>query len=169
VECITGPIDNSTIAGVEDQHIGRKKLSCGFSILGVMPTDGLLLQSGQHATMGAMSDLRDDRMIQRMKDALLRLRLIPEARVTTVEDDAAVDARESVRQLARSRVASILRQLRAVHGYSYEQVAEKTGLSQQLLFDVEYKDRRLSLAELQALAACYQISPGDVLGVDLEE
>ncbi len=115
-----------------------------------------------------MSDLNDDHMIRRMKDALLRLRLVPDARVTVVEEDESVDARESVRQLARSRIASILRQLRAVHGYSYEQVAEQTGLSQQLLFDVEYKDRRLTMPELQALATCYQISPSDILGIDLE-
>ena len=37
---------------------------------------------------------------------------------------------------------------RAGKGLSYRQVQEQTGLSQQLLYDMEYKDRRLTLAEL---------------------
>ena len=53
-------------------------------------------------------------------------------------------------------------------GLSYGQVQEQTGLSQQLLYDMEYKDRRLTLAELQALAACYAVSVDDILGIDLE-
>jgi hypothetical protein len=115
-----------------------------------------------------MSDLESDQRLQRMKDALLRLRLVPEANVTKIEEDAAVDARDSVRQLARNRVASLLRQLRAVHGYTYEEIATMTGLSQQLLFDVEFKERRLTLEELGRLARCYQVSPDDILGVDLK-
>jgi DNA-binding Xre family transcriptional regulator len=116
-----------------------------------------------------MSDLGDDQLIRRMKEALTRLRLLPEATVTKVEEDTTVDARESVRQLSRNRVAALLRQLRAVHGFSYEQVSEQTGLSQQTLFDLEYKDRRLTLDELGRLARCYQVSPGDILGIELDD
>ena len=63
----------------------------------------------------------------------------------------------------------ILRQLRTTRSLSYEQVREKTGLSQQLIYDVEYKDRRLSLAELAALARCYEVSINDILGIDVEQ
>ena len=42
-----------------------------------------------------------------------------------------------------------------------------SGLSQQLLYDVEYGDRRLLLHELILLAECYGVSADDVLGVDL--
>ncbi|MCB0046093.1 MAG: helix-turn-helix transcriptional regulator [Caldilineaceae bacterium] len=115
-----------------------------------------------------MSNSLNDDLVRRMQDALTRLRLLPEATITKVEDDEVLDARESVRQLARSRVAALLRQLRAVHGFSYEQVSEATGLAQQTLFDIEYKERRLTLDELGRLARCYQVSPGDILGVDLE-
>ncbi len=76
--------------------------------------------------------------------------------------------RESVRQLSRKRVAALLQQLRAVHGFSYAQIQEETGLSQQLLFDMEYKDRRLTLDELRSLAHLYQVSPGDILGIELD-
>ena len=92
----------------------------------------------------------------------------PVERVTIPPDTTFTDARESIRSLSRSRVSSLLRQLRAVHGYSYAEVQTKTGLSQQLLFDVEYKDRRLTLEQLGALAACYQVSTGDILGIELE-
>ena len=64
------------------------------------------------------------------------------------------------------RVPRVLRQLRAVHGYTYDEVEDRTGLSQQLLFDMEYKDRRLTLDQLILLAECYRVSAGDVLGID---
>ena len=74
---------------------------------------------------------------------------------------------QAIRTLARSRVSNTLRQLRAVHGLSYEDVAAQTGLSKQVLFDIEYKERRLSLDELRVLSICYHVSESDILGVDI--
>ena len=110
----------------------------------------------------------DDTILQRMREALLRVRQTPARALTPPPVRDEVNVRTAVRTLARSRVSEILRQLRAGQGYSYGQVQEKTGLSQQLLYDVEYKDRRLSLAELRALAECYAVSIDDILGIDLE-
>ena len=107
-------------------------------------------------------------LLQRIQDSIRRLGLMEERAVEPDIEDERVDARASVRRLSRSRVADLLRQLRAVHGYSYEQIHEMTGLSQQTLFDVEYKDRRLSLDELRKLAQCYQVSAGDILGIELD-
>lgn len=80
-------------------------------------------------------------------------------------DEAKV--RASVSEAARSRVSTTLRQLRAARSLSYDAIRERTGLSQQLLYDVEYSDRRLTLDELMLLAECYGVSADDVLGVDL--
>ena len=74
---------------------------------------------------------------------------------------------QAIRTLARSRVSNTLRQLRAVHGLSYEDVAAQTGLSKQVLFDIEYTERRLSLDELRLLAICYHVSESDILGIDI--
>jgi uncharacterized protein (DUF3084 family) len=90
------------------------------------------------------------------------------SRVTQGTQQTDPDLYESLRRLSRSRVAFLLRQLRAAHGLSYAQVQANTGLSQQLLFDVEFKEHRLSLDELRALAACYKASVSDILGVDIE-
>lgn len=73
-----------------------------------------------------------------------------------------------IRTLARSRVSNVLRQLRAVTGYSYDEVTAATGLSKQMLFDMEYKERRLTFEELCLLADCYQVSVNDILGVDID-
>lgn len=81
-------------------------------------------------------------------------------------DEAKV--RDAVRQSARSRVGATLRQLRAARRLSYDAIREQTGLSQQLLYDVEYRERRLTLDELRLLAECYGVSADDVLGVDVE-
>lgn len=80
-------------------------------------------------------------------------------------DEAKV--RASVSQAARSRVSATLRQLRAARSLSYDAIRERTGLSQQLLYDIEYGDRRLTLDELILLAECYGVSADDVLGIDL--
>ena len=111
--------------------------------------------------------MNQDPLLRRIRESILRLSHTPE-RTTYVVDEAEAKARESVRQLARSRVSELLRQLRAVHGLSYAEIQQRTGLSQQMLFDVEYKDRRLTLEQLRLLAQLYQISPGDILGIDLE-
>jgi len=81
-------------------------------------------------------------------------------------DEAKV--RQAVNLSARSRVAATLRQLRAARQLSYDAIRMQTGLSQQLLYDVEYRDRRLTLDELRLLAECYGVSADDVLGVDIE-
>jgi len=109
----------------------------------------------------------DDPIYKRIRDTVLRLAHSPK-RVLEPVDEAEITARNAVRQLARSRISAILRQLRATHGYTYAEVQDKTGLSQQLLFDVEYKERRLTLDELRLLAQCYEIGVNDVLGIDLE-
>lgn len=109
----------------------------------------------------------EESLIQRLRASVIQIRKTPQ-RTMEPPTHHEVSVRDSVRKLARSRVSEILRQLRAARGFSYEQVRELTGLSQQLLYDVEYRDRRLSLAELAALAACYETSVNDILGIDLE-
>jgi hypothetical protein len=111
--------------------------------------------------------MADDLLLQRIKESLFRLAQTPQ-RVTESPPEIEKRIRDSVSRLSRSRVAEILRQLRAAHHLTYEQVQTRTGLSQQLLFDVEYKERRLTLDELRLLAECYQVSTGDVLGIDLD-
>lgn len=80
-------------------------------------------------------------------------------------DEAKV--RAAVNQAARSRVSATLRQLRAARRLSYDAIRTQTGLSQQLLYDVEYSDRRLMLGELILLAECYGVSADDILGIDV--
>lgn len=111
--------------------------------------------------------MADDSLLDRLKASVLRLSESGGRTVGTV-DDTAERTRATVSTLARSRVSQILRQLRAAHGLSYEQIQQRTGLSQQLLFDVEYKDRRLTLGELRRLLDCYDIHVNDVLGVDVD-
>jgi hypothetical protein len=107
-------------------------------------------------------------LLQRLRDSVTRVRQMPERNTAPVPPHE-VNVRDAIRQLSRNRISQIVRQLRAARGYTYEQVREKTGLSQQLLYDVEYKDRRLALGELAALARCYEVSVNDILGIDLEQ
>lgn len=111
--------------------------------------------------------MADDSLLDRLKASVLRLSETG-GRTAVAVDDTAERTRAAIGTLARSRVSEILRQLRAAHGLSYEQIQQRTGLSQQLLFDVEYKDRRLSLGELRRLLDCYDIRVNDVLGVDVD-
>ena len=108
-----------------------------------------------------------DQVIQRIRESLNWLRRAPMGSTTPYQKTER-DIRDAIRKLSRQRVSDLLRQLRAAHGLSYEQVHDQTGLSQQLLFDVEFKDSRLSLDELHRLAACYQVSVDDLLGVDID-
>lgn len=108
-----------------------------------------------------------DFYVQSLKEQIAKLRFGAN-RVTEPVEEKAVDARASVRQLSRTRVAALLRELRAVHGFTYEQIQNETGLSQQVLFDMEFKDRRLTLDELRLLATMYGVSVGDVLGIELD-
>jgi ribosome-binding protein aMBF1 (putative translation factor) len=105
--------------------------------------------------------------VLRLRDSLNWLRRTP-TRTSTPYQETERNVRDSIRQLSRQRVSDLLRQLRAAHGLSYEQVTERTGLSGQLLFDVEFKDRRLTLEETRKLAECYQISIDDLLGIDVD-
>ncbi len=111
-------------------------------------------------------DTEMDELLQSLRESVVQAQLTP-ARTTTPMPLYEVDVRDSVRRLSRNRVSQIVRQLRASQGFTYEQVQTMTGLSQQLLFDVEYKDRRLTLEELALLAECYDVSPNDILGIDL--
>jgi hypothetical protein len=111
--------------------------------------------------------MAQDFLVRRIRESLLRLSNLS---VRTAEplQEAESSVRDSIRSLSRSRVSLLLRQLRAAHNLTYAQVQANTGLSQQLLFDVEFKDRRLTLDELRRLAACYQVSVSDILGADIE-
>jgi hypothetical protein len=51
---------------------------------------------------------------------------------------------------------------------TYAQIQTQTGFSQQFLFDIEFKDRRLTLDELRTLAQCYGVHVNDLLGVEVE-
>ncbi len=111
--------------------------------------------------------ISDDPIYKRIRDTVLRLSHAPK-RVVEPVVEAEANARLAVRQVARSRVSALLQQLRATYGYTYAKVQEQTGLSQQLLFDVEYQERRLTLDELRLLAQCYEIGVNDILGVDID-
>ena len=56
----------------------------------------------------------------------------------------------------------------AHHLIGVAQVQTDTGLTQQLLFDVEFGQKRLNLDELELLAACYRVTVSDILGIDIE-
>ncbi len=103
----------------------------------------------------------------RFKQTSERMERIPsdrEATVMVVEDQM----RDAVAIAARSRVGQALKQLRLAHGYSYADLQQRTNLSQQLLWDIEYNERRLNLEELRILAGCYKIKAGDILGINID-
>ncbi len=112
-------------------------------------------------------NLIDDSLVKRIRETVLQVTQSPK-RALKPSDTAEDKARASIRQLSRSRISLLLRQLRAAHGLTYAQIQEQTGFSQQTLFDLEYKERRLSLSELRTLCDCYNITVNDLLGVDLE-
>ena len=110
--------------------------------------------------------MSEDSLLMRIRTALAPH---PQPLAHTIPDPLdEAKVRQAVNQAARSRVAATLRQLRAARGLSYDAVRTQTGLSQQFLYDVEYRDRRLTLDELRLLATCYGVSADDVLGVDTE-
>ncbi|MCC6453757.1 MAG: helix-turn-helix transcriptional regulator [Caldilineaceae bacterium] len=106
-------------------------------------------------------------IMQRIRESINWLRRTPTP-TSAPSQQSERNVRDAIRQLSRQRVSDLLRQLRAAHGLSYEQVHDRTGLSQQLLFDVEFKDRRLALDELRRLASCYQVTVDDLLGIDID-
>ena len=111
---------------------------------------------------GRLNQLNDT-----FKRTIERVELIPDdltPSVIVVEEQM----REAISIAARNRIGQALKQLRMAHNLSYGDLQSRTGLSQQLLWDVEYKERRLTLSELRAIANCYQLTVGDILGIDLE-
>ncbi|MFO7631121.1 MAG: helix-turn-helix transcriptional regulator [Caldilinea sp.] len=110
--------------------------------------------------------MSEDSLLNRLRASIVTRNQPQDGARSDPLDEAKV--RASVRQSARSRVSATLRQLRAARRLSYDAIRERTGLSQQLLYDVEYGDRRLTLDELNLLAECYGVSADDVLGVDVE-
>jgi hypothetical protein len=121
----------------------------------------------QEQTQEHAKDQARERVMQRIRESLHWLRRTP-TRTGAPDQERERNIRDAIRQLSRQRISELLRQLRAAHGLSYEQVHEITGLSQQLLFDVEFKDHRLALDELRRLAECYQVSVDDLLGIDID-
>ncbi len=109
----------------------------------------------------------NETLLTRLRAAISGPRSANVPRVPDPVQDAQI--REAVSRLARSRVSATLRQLRAARALSYETVRERTGLSQQLLYDMEYGERRLTLVELRLLAECYDVAVNDVLGVEVDE
>lgn len=107
-------------------------------------------------------------LLKRFQETLLRLAHGPQRALDPPVEEAEENTRTSLRRLARSRISLVLRQLRAAHGLSYAQIQTQTGFSQQFLFDIEFKERRLTLDELRMLAQCYGVHVNDLLGVDIE-
>jgi hypothetical protein len=107
-------------------------------------------------------------LLKRFQETVLRLAHGPQRALEPPVEEAEDNTRTSLRRLARSRISLILRQLRAAHGLTYAQIQAQTGFSQQFLFDIEFKDRRLTLDELRTLAQCYGVHVNDMLGVDVE-
>jgi hypothetical protein len=112
--------------------------------------------------------MAQDFLVSRIRESVLRLIQSPD-RTTELFEQVDTPVRDSVRRLARSRVSQLLRQLRATNSLTYAQVQANTGLSQQLLYDIEYGERRLTLDELRLLADCYHVSVDDLLGIDFED
>ena len=73
--------------------------------------------------------------------------------------------RFEIRQAARQQISQTLRRLRALHGLNYETVRQRTGLPQQLLYDIEFGSRCPTLDELTLLAECYDVAVEEILGV----
>jgi ribosome-binding protein aMBF1 (putative translation factor) len=111
--------------------------------------------------------MSQEQLVQRIRESLLRLQQTQSPPSKPARSPTS-DVRDSVRKLSRQRISDILRQLRAANGLSYEQINDLTGLSQQLLFDVEFKDARLTLDDLRKLLACYHVSVNDLLGIDID-
>ncbi len=108
-----------------------------------------------------------EQLLKRLRESLTWLTQAPDP-IAAPPDDPQQRVRDALRVLSRSRVSELLRQLRAALGLSYAEVQLATGLSQQMLYDVEFKDRRLTLEELRLLADCYGVGVNDLLGVDID-
>jgi len=113
------------------------------------------------------TDTNDNQWLTRIQNTVWRLARVP-GRSISLPSESKISARSRVRQATADRVSATLRQLRVDHGYSYEQQRDITGLSLQVLYDIEFKKRRLTVHELGLLAQCYELDASDILGVDLE-
>lgn len=106
-------------------------------------------------------------LLERMRQSVRRAQRLPQL-VQPRDELEEARMRQSVRTLAQSRISHALRQLRASHGLSYEDVHAQTGISPQRLWDVEYGDKRMTLAELRTVVSCFGLEVEDLLGIDLE-
>jgi hypothetical protein len=107
-------------------------------------------------------------LVKRFQETILRLAQDRKRALDSPVEEHEDNTRTALRRLAQRRISLVLRQLRAAHGLSYAQIQTQTGFSQQFLFDIEYKDHRLTLDELRILANCYGVHVNDLLGVDIE-
>jgi len=104
--------------------------------------------------------------LKRIQDTVWKLGRIPD-RAITLPNEPAVSIGNRIREAAADRISATVRYLRVERGYSYEQLRDRTGLSLQTLYDIEYKKRPVTLQELELLARCYELRASDILGVDL--
>ena len=108
----------------------------------------------------------DDSILKRIRSRVTAAGSTPGRPAVPAQDQN--EPRIALREAARHPLSQMLSQLRATRGLSYEQVRQQTGLPMQLIYDLEYRDRRLTVDELRLLAACYAVSVNDVLGIDLD-
>ena len=108
----------------------------------------------------------DDSILKRIRSRVTGAGSTPGRPAVPAQDEN--ELRSALRQVARNRISQMLSQLRATRGLSYEQVRQQTGLPMQLIYDLEYRDRRLTVDELRLLAACYDVGVNDILGIDLD-
>ena len=106
-------------------------------------------------------------LVKRIRERVLQLQHGNERTVEPI-DTSRETAQQAIRTLARSRVSNILRQLRAANGLNYDELSSRTGIAKQTLFNIEYKEQRLTLDELRLLVDCYGVSVNDVLGIDVD-
>ncbi len=78
-------------------------------------------------------------------------------------------AYDKSQQAVCSRVAHILRQEREKRGLSMNRVAERAGLSQQMVSYVEREMRNPTLETLLRIAAALEINLADILGRAIKE
>lgn len=110
---------------------------------------------------------RLNQLSHKFKQTTDRAAQIPEDRplkVVVVQEQM----RKSISTAAQNRIRCSLKQLRLAYGLSYADLQERTGLPQQLFWDLEYNEKRLTLSELQKIASCYQLSTSEILGVDID-
>lgn len=68
-------------------------------------------------------------------------------------------------------IGHVLNEIRAVFGYTQEQVAERLGISRQQLINIEHGKNYMRLDNLLKLCAVYGIEPGQLFaqaGVDIK-